>query len=427
MKKILIFLSCFCFATSAGWGNPSKPFFSIARAVGTKPYRLLGAEFVESSAEKFATTATMNRILKQKTLQATPLNFNVTTYPVSLLATDRTGINTLETLVPAWRLQMAPLFSGEQIQLVTKAFANTDKMLFKEKEDNSLSLKGEEWDYAEHFAEELVSLANEQGIVFSEKQYKYLLGGKGAPREGLWMVLRLMSFEGWLLHSGQVYPRSTYWRDGKQVSVAQMSEEELAQRHLARGVDFLIRTGDPANPVISRLIYLREITRVNALMRSPQDWLDYLESWLQEHEGRFPRRNILKNGKLLSHEEMTGEEREEVLLTSGIERVLMVGESTDPAVIALKKYREENRVHSKHRTAEEWAVLLEAFVTQKGHLPRSIFYENGHALKAAELSAEQVEERKLNSAMFHLLSKGKMEDPAILRIKELHDQYLKRK
>jgi hypothetical protein len=105
----------------------------------------------------------------------------------------------------------------------------------------------------------------------------------------------------------------------------------------------------------------------------------------------------------------------------------MVGESTDPAVIALKKYREENRVHSKHRTAEEWAVLLEAFVTQKGHLPRSIFYENGHALKAAELSAEQLEERKLNSAMFHLLSKGKMEDPAILRIKELHDQYLKRK
>ncbi|MBR2392472.1 MAG: hypothetical protein IKA93_02735, partial [Elusimicrobiaceae bacterium] len=321
----------------------------------------------------------LNRVLQQKALAGVPLNLEMAAHPVELIGVNRTGVETLQTLLPSWKTQMRPLLSEEQIQLVQDAFTVTDKNLFKEK-GPSIELVNQEWNYAQHFAEELKLFSESTGIEFTEKQYKYLLGGKGAPSEGLWVPLRLMSLEGWLLYSGQQFPKATYWQNGKQVSSATLSEEELAQRHLAKGVDFLIRTGNPKNAIIARLIYLREMTRVNALSRTPQEWLQTLESWIEANEGRYPRANILHNGKLLSHDKLTPTEKEEILLASGVDRTIAAGDPADPVIARLISHRDAGRVYSKRRTAEEWVTILENFVEENDRLPRGAFYKDGKLL-----------------------------------------------
>lgn len=424
--KISTTLLTICFCLSTGWGQASQKFFSIAKKMGNSSKTILGTGLIDDSCRSLPSAIALNRVLQQKALAGVPLNLEMAAHPVELIGVNRTGVETLQTLLPSWKTQMRPLFSEEQIQLVQDAFTVTDKILFKE-EGPSIELVNQEWNYAQHFAEELKLFSESTGIEFTEKQYKYLLGGKGAPSEGLWVPLRLMSLEGWLLYSGQQFPKATYWQNGKQVSAATLSEEELAQRHLAKGVDFLIRTGNPKNAIIARLIYLREMTRVNALSRTPQEWLQTLESWIEANEGRYPRANILHNGQLLSHDKLTPAEKEEILLASGVERTIAAGDPADPVIARLISHRDAGRVYSKRRTAEEWVTILENFVEANGRLPRGAFYKDGKLLKAAELSAEQVEERKLSSALTHYISKGNQQDPSVKRMIEIRNQYLKSK
>lgn len=425
-NKFYISLLLICLGTQTIFANSPKKYYSVVKVMGSTPHKLLGTGVIDASCKTLPSVAALNRVLQQKALTAVPLNFNTAAFPLEFIASPRNGVETLRNLAPAWKTRMRPLFTEEQLELVTLALGNTDKLLFRE-DASSLTLVNHEWDYASHFARELVMLAEEKGILFSNKQYKYLLGGRGAPENGLWMALHLMSLEGWLLHSNYTFPRQTYWKDGKQVPAAELSEEELTQRLLAKKVDFLIRTGNPANPIISRLIYLRESTRVNALVRTPKEWLEELEKWLENHEGAFPKGSFLKDGVIIPHEELTPAQLEEVRLASGIDRTLSMGDPADPVIIRIKELRDSGRVYSKRRTPQEWLVLLEEFVSRTGRLPRGSFSVDGKNLKAAELSPAQLDERNLSSALRHYISKGDPQDPTIARMIEIRDTYSTRK
>ena len=425
-NKICISLLLICLGTQTVFAGSPKKYYSIVKAMGSNPCKLIGTGVIDASCRTLPSAAALNRVLQQKALTTTPLNLNMAAFPLEFISPARNGMETLRNLAPAWKTRMRPLFTEEQLELVTLALDNTDKLLFRE-DASTLTLVNHEWDYGSHFARELVMLAEEKGITFSNKQYKYLVGGKGAPENGLWMALHLMSLEGWLLHSNYTFPRQTYWKDGKQVPASELLEEELAQRLLAKRVDFLIRTGNPTNPIISRMIYLRENTRVNALVRTPKEWLEELETWLQTHEGSFPKGSFLKNGVIIPHEELTPVQLEEVRLASGIERTLSTGDPTDPVIIRIKELRDSGRVYSKRRTPQEWLVLLEEFVQRAGRLPRGAFSVNGVNLKAAELSPEQLDERNLSSALRHYISKGDPQDPTIARMIEIRDTYSTRK
>lgn len=138
-----------------------------------------------------------------------------------------------------------------------------------------------------------------------------------------------------------------------------------------------------------------------------QQVYEQLLEWLETHEGRMPRSNIRKNGKILQNKELTKEEQYEVSLyhrwrktqeckvveiCAGIpiEELPPEYEQYKEKIIKLRQY---GYGISKKKTVYE--QLIDWLETHEGKMPRGTLKKNGKIIQSKDLTKEEKEERSL--------------------------------
>lgn len=337
----------------------------------------------------------------------------------------RTGSETFGLLQPGWKVSLALLFSSDELATVETALQETDKFIFAPLADDAAAPAETDWNYEDRFALELKEAMAQQGFSLTSFQYKTLLGGKGKNYDSDFPnLIKLISLEAYLNAHGFVYPVQTIFRNGRFLKASEMTPDEYAGRLLAKRIDHAIFTGDPQNPIIQRMILLRDGLRPNAAGKTPQEWLAELETWLQEHPGSFPNKHFAHNGKRTPPQELTEVQYQEYQLRNGLDGVLARGNAQDPVVRRIIELKENGRKQVPRKTAEEWLQELENWLAAHNNVfPKATFSQNGKQLKASELPPEQAEEKRLSDAVFYFIRKGDPQDPVIQRLAELKQKY----
>lgn len=337
----------------------------------------------------------------------------------------RGGAETFIRLKPSWKGSLVLWFSPDELAAVETALCKADEFIFAPFSVGESGPAEENWNYESRFLMELNEALDARGLKLAPFKYKVLLGGKGGnyPSD-IPNLIKLVSLEAYLHTHGYVYPVQTVFRDGRFLKASEMNPDEYEGRLLAKKIDHAIFTGDPQDPVIARMISLRDGLRPNEADRSPQEWLAELENWLQEHPGAFPTKNFARNGKRISPRELTEAQYREYRLRNGLDGVLARGNAEDPVVRRIIELKEKGRRQVPRKTAGEWLTALENWLAAHDNtFPRATFSQNGKQIKASGLPPEQAEEKRLADAVSYLLRKGDPQDPVIRRLEELKRQY----
>ena len=202
----------------------------------------------------------------------------------------------------------------------------------------------------------------------------------------------------WLLEHNGEYPRSSF-SNGTRIAAADLTPAQKREAALANAVNNAIKLAkDPSDPVIARLIQLKEEGR---RYNTPEQTLALLEEWSAAHGGRMPRASIVKNGRYLSASELTPEEAEEKRLAS-IARALTQNAASEQnqAVQRIKTlFQNASRRKTAGQILEELQIWMDA---HQGCLPRL------QAPKGEALSDELKEEISLGRAALNQIYRARL-------------------
>ncbi len=286
------------------------------------------------------------------------------------MGTNLTGMQVVATYFPTWRQELGGMFSKEQLDAVEKAFSATDEWLFVRDENGDLQIRNkDEWDYEARF----LTLLQNSGVSFTEKQIKQLVGGPSIQGFTFTIYFSRMKATGFRCAKGRK-PRSGIWRNGHKLSRKEITPEEIQEVIIGRKLDNLRN-----HPLVQA--YMQE-NRLYAENKTPEEYVTLARQYLSK-----PRSQIWRNGHILSREEMTPEEVQEVIVGSGLNRY-----RNHPLVQA---YMQENRLHAKPKTPEEYVALAQQYSTK----PRTGIYRNGHILSREEMTPEEVQEVNIGQGL----------------------------
>ncbi|MBO5911821.1 MAG: hypothetical protein J6Q05_06600, partial [Elusimicrobiaceae bacterium] len=188
-----------------------------------------------------AELATPAQVLHTPSLP-TPQTGPIVSTPAEILdtGTNLTGTQVLSHYYPMWRQELGAKFSQEQLDAVEKAFEATDEWMFVRGEDGELKARNkDERDYEARF----LTILQNSGIPFTERQIKQLVGGRGSRGKTLNVLFVRMNGTGFAL-TRRTSPRMAIYKDGKKISPAQMTEKELQEFQL--GVKLITLREHPA-------------------------------------------------------------------------------------------------------------------------------------------------------------------------------------
>lgn len=214
----------------------------------------------------------------------------------------------------------------------------------------------------------------------------------------------------WLVEHNGEYPRSSF-SNGTRIAAADLTPAQKQEAALATAVSNAIKLAkDPSDPVIARLIQLKEEGR---RYNTPEQTLARLEEWSAAHGGRMPRTSIVKNGRYLSVSELTPEEMEEKHLANTARALTQNAASAQNQAVQRIKTLFQNA--SRRKTAgqilEELQIWMDA---HQGCLPRL------QAPKGAVLSDELKEEISLGRAALNQIYRTRFAStPQAEQIREL--------
>lgn len=187
----------------------------------------------------------------------------------------------------------------------------------------------------------------------------------------------------------------TYRRFPKHGSGKSAQESSLRQ-----WIDRFVRTRNKENPIVQRISQIREqypTAPYKKNGKSPQQWLDELEAFIQE-KGHYP----------LSIKEHPDESR----LYYGISNALSRLEADDPIAIRIRQLRKEYPVElvvNRGKKPQQWLAELENFVQKNGRYPSS--------------NKQIPEEQSIYQGVASALNYLPIDDPIALRMRQLSNQY----
>lgn len=180
---------------------------------------------------------------------------------------------------------------------------------------------------------------------------------------------RLEELEKWMAeHDGRL-PQAVFREQGRVLTAAELSPEQRQERDLSVAFRSLIRRGDPSDPVIGRMVELQNGGRRVAVMKTQQEWLEELETWLAEKNNLWPRLSIFENGQQLRPEALSPEQKREVSLAGGINHSLARGNPSDPVIVRMAELRTKNRRLAVRKTPAQWLAEFEAYLNTFQHYP----------------------------------------------------------
>ena len=178
--------------------------------------------------------------------------------------------------------------------------------------------------------------------------------------------------------------------------------------------------------------YREKISKLRRLIVKKKTVYDKIIEWLEEHEGKIPRATIYKEGKNLTHEEMTGEEVKETNLSKRWyqceeKKVLDKYEGRTIEEVP-EEYREKianlRRLIVQGKTVSY--ELIKWLEEHDGKMPRSTISENGKNLNHEDMTEEQLEEVRLYKRWSRCKEKEILDKYEGRAIEEVPEEYRER-
>lgn len=168
--------------------------------------------------------------------------------------------------------------------------------------------------------------------------------------------------------------------------------ESALESSLRQWLDRYVRTQNHSDPIVARILQLRHEyptapSKKNG--KSPQQWLDELEAFIQEN-GHYPLSD--------------GTNR----LYYGVANALSRLSANDPIAVRIRQLRKEyppELVIKRGKSPQQWMEELEAFIQQNGRYP-----------------TKAPQEQALYSGALRALHFLEVDDPIAVRIRQLREQ-----
>ncbi len=210
-------------------------------------------------------------------------------------------------------------------------------------------------------------------------------------------------------HEGKM-PRSGLGKNGKVLVRSEMTEEEREETKLYtrwwRCPEKKILEEYVEKPIEEVPEEYREkikILRNYGLGLKIKSTYEEIIEWLEEYKGKMPRSAIIRNGKQLSREEITEEEREEIKLYGRWytcpERKIIEEYVGRPIEEVPEEYREKIKILRNYglrlKMKSTYGEIIEWLEEHEGKMPRSGLGKNGKVLVRSEMTEEERKETKL--------------------------------
>nr|QGT50578.1 hypothetical protein Elusimicrob1349_0480 [uncultured Elusimicrobia bacterium] len=336
--------------------------------------------------------------------------------------TRLSGRTLFTQLTPAWKTPFLSKFQPEHLSTVETALHKTDLALFAE-QNGLLSARSNEWNYTERFALELADELEQRGLTLTPSQWKQIFGGTGVKGSTLANHLRLLTLEAWLLTHGGEYPRRQFSVNGRVLKQEELSDSQKLEQNLAVGVKWAVRhPKDETDPVFLHLKFRHE---QGSRKKTPEYWLEELKMWLLAHGGEYPHSSF-SHGTRVSADDLTPAQKEEAALANGVNNAISLAKDpSDPVIAELIRLKEEGK---RYNSPEETLALLQEWMeAHGGRVPRASIVKNGHYLTVAELTPEELEEKRLAATARALTWGPSAQTPAALQVRAIFQNASRRK
>ncbi len=326
--------------------------------------------------------------------------------------TNLTGMQVLATYFPTWRQELGGMFSQEQLDAIEKAFEDTDEWMFVQGEDGELTVRNQdEWNYEERF----LTILQDSGVSFTERQIKQLLGTRGIRGFTLSGPLKTATLQGYMLAYGKI-PRDRIKEKNKLVPTAQYTPEQ--QLETAVGV-YYVRVVSAKHcpshsvPLIAYIQALGAKYRTNAVPKTPQQYLEEMEDFVVRYS-RIPRTEIVREGKKIKPADFTPQEKAEYQLAHGVNGILKRSQNEPtPISTRMAQLKEQFRQIAQASTPDQVLTEVEQFLAQYDRMP--LFY-------LAPANETELTERKLAQRVNNAIKNNKPEyAPAVSRLRALKE------
>ncbi len=363
--------------------------------------------------------------------------------PLQIQKISPAPTNSLDQLYPTWRMELAAMFTPEQLDLIADLIAKTDEWIFVQEADGTLGIRNpEEWDYEARF----FTLLERSGVKFTPKQLKQLTGGSGVRGFTLGDFFTIRTNQGFAF-AHDATARTLIPENGKAVNLKTLKERAAQgdaqaaawarEGEVGMRLRNLLKKLGSDSPVYQIGIELRE--RYGRINNTPSETVAELTKWAEEH-GEMPRQSIRINNRLVTLEELRAKAAqgdvqaaalaEELKLGSKLHNALQSWDKESPeykAVIDLiKKYEETH-----WQTVDE----ITTWAKEHGRMPRQGIGKNGHRFTIEELRAQAAqgdakaaalaEELELGQKLERALHRWDKESPEYKAVVDLQKKYEK--
>ena len=151
---------------------------------------------------KKGTVPTLQQALERAAQQATVGAEFKLSVPEQMITMEQA----VQYWAPGWRNQLFGIFDKQGLDAIEQALTNTDKLFFTV-ENGKVTFNSNDdeiWNYQEQFEIELRAILDKQGLAFTDRQGKLVLGGPGQINAPLAVPLKLLSVECFLAQYGRL-------------------------------------------------------------------------------------------------------------------------------------------------------------------------------------------------------------------------------
>lgn len=201
-------------------------------------------------------------------------------------------------------------------------------------------------------------------------------------------------------HNGKM-PRGVIYKNGKTLTIEEMTEEEKAEVRLCKRWKKTRAMQEYLKMPIEEIPeeYRDIILTIKNIIVNKRIWKE-VEEWLELHNGKMPSAAICKNKKVVKTAEMTEEERRGVNLRQrwdkSRERKIFERYSECPEEQIPTEYREIiKKLKSLGLSKTAYDELIEWLEAHNGRMVRKNISKDGRKLTRAEMTEEERAEVKL--------------------------------
>ena len=352
--------------------------------------------------------------------------------------------NSLDQLYPTWRMELAAMFTPEQLDFLADLIAQTDEWVFVQQADGTLGVRNpEEWDYETRF----FTLLDQSGVKFTPKQLKQLTGGSGVRGFTLGDFFTIRTTQGFAF-AHDATARTLIPENGKAVNLKTLKERAAQGDAQAAAWARELEVGMRLNNLLNKLGSDSPIYQIGVELKekhgrtnnTSSETVAELTKWAEEH-GWMPRQSIGINGRPVTLKELRAKAAqgdkeaaawaEESELGKKLNNALQNWDKESPEYKAVVDLVEK---HGRtNNTPSETVAELTKWAEEHGEMPRPSIGINGRRFTLEELRAKAAqgdkeaaawaEESELGKKLNNALHNWDKESPEYKSVMDLIEKY----